>query len=71
MGQSLRGAVLVEEPLRFEFTGGLFYISSAQGPPRVMRPNTFFATVAAAASEGRKFTFGGAEIIPFPNAAEH
>jgi hypothetical protein len=68
MGQALVGAVLVEESPEFEFVGGLFYAHHADGIVRVYRPNTFFAMVAAAASESRKFKSGGAEIIPFPKS---
>jgi hypothetical protein len=58
-------AVLVEDALEFDFRRGLFYIRYPDGTERAMRPNTYFATVAAAAKMGKRFKFGGAEIVPF------
>lgn len=61
-------AVLVEEALEFEFRGGLFYVTYPDGSARAMRPNTYFATVAAAAKTGKQFKFGTAEVIDIESA---
>lgn len=63
----MRGTMLLEEPPEFELRGGLFYITDRMGDVtirRAMRPHVFFATIAGAVEQSRKYR--SAEIVSLP-----
>jgi hypothetical protein len=65
-----KGPILpCEEPIEFEYRGGMFYLSDpALGFSRAMRPSVFFATIAKAVEcsrDHRPWDRPSAEIIDF------
>ena len=64
MREGLPEVVLVEEPPKFEFKNGLFYVTCERsGIHRAYRPSTYFQTIANMVAESRKYRIASAEVV--------
>lgn len=59
--QAVDAIIYVEGPPEIDFRGGMFHIIQRLSPTccieRVMRPSTFFESIAAAVAASRKYRF--------------